>query len=125
MSMYTAISIKVLPAQWFSPSKAEKSNTSAKGFLGVAKKIRSDSRSYCIFLLCSGITSIEIAVYCMYHVHQEHLKPLTDEQIFYDTILCDKFYLLDVCTRNFDNFFYDKCTCSKASMLAFEQVHLS
>ena len=25
----------------------------------------------------------------------------------------------------FDNFFYDKCTCSKASMLAFEQVHLS
>ena len=25
----------------------------------------------------------------------------------------------------FDNFFYDKCTCSKASMIAFEQVHLS
>jgi hypothetical protein len=25
----------------------------------------------------------------------------------------------------FDNFFYEKCTCSKASMLAFEQVHLS
>ena len=46
-------------------------------------------------------------------------KPLTGEQVFYD-----KFYLL-VCTRNFDNFFYDKCTCSKASMLAFEQVHLS
>ena len=52
----------------------------------------------------------------------EQLKPVTDEQVFYD-----KFYLF-VCTRNFDNFFYDKCTCSKASskasMLAFEQVHL-
>jgi hypothetical protein len=52
-------------------------------------------------------------------------KPVTDEQVFYDKFLCDKFYLLDVCTRNFDKFFYDKCTCSKASMLAFEQVHLS
>ena len=31
-----------------------------------------------------------------------HYKPITDEQVF-----------------------YDKCTCSKASMLAFEQVHLS
>jgi hypothetical protein len=48
----------------------------------------------------------------------------TDEQVFYDKFLCDKFYLL-VCTRKFDNFFYDKCTCSKASMPAFEQVHLS
>ncbi len=46
------------------------------------------------------------------------IKPVTDEQVFYDKFLCDKFYLL-VCTRNFDNFFYDKCTCSKASMLAF------
>jgi hypothetical protein len=53
-----------------------------------------------------------------------NLKPVTDEQGFYDKFLCDKFYLL-VCTRNFDNFFYDKCTCSRASMLAFEQVHLS
>ena len=52
------------------------------------------------------------------------IKPVTDEQVLYDKFLCDKFYLL-VCTRNFDNFFYDKCTCSKASMLAFEQVHLS
>ena len=52
------------------------------------------------------------------------LKPVTDDQVFYDKFLCDKFYLL-VCTRNFDKFFYDKCTCSKASMLAFEQVHLS
>ena len=53
------------------------------------------------------------------------IKPVTDEQVFYDKFLCDKFYLL-VCTRNFDKFFYDKlCTCSKASMLAFEQVHLS
>ena len=34
----------------------------------------------------------------------------------YDKFLCDKFYLL-VCTRKFDNFFYDKCTCSKASMV--------
>ncbi len=50
------------------------------------------------------------------------LKPVTDEQVFYDKFLCDKFYLL-VCTRNFNIFFYDKCTCSKASMLAFEQVH--
>jgi hypothetical protein len=25
----------------------------------------------------------------------------TDEQVFYDKFLCDKFYLL-VCTRNFD-----------------------
>jgi hypothetical protein len=40
-------------------------------------------------------------------------------QSFYDEFLCDKFYLI-VCTRNFDNFFYDKCTCAKASMLAFE-----
>ena len=46
------------------------------------------------------------------------LKPVTDEQVFYDKFICDKFYLL-VCTRNFDNFFYDKCTCSKASMLTF------
>ena len=51
-------------------------------------------------------------------------KPVTDEQVFYDKFLCDKFYSL-VCTRNVDKFFYDKCTCSKASMLAFEQVHLS
>jgi hypothetical protein len=50
------------------------------------------------------------------------VKPVTDEQVFYDKFLCDKFYLL-VCTRNVDNFFYDKCTCSKASMLALEQVH--
>ena len=40
----------------------------------------------------------------------------------------DKFSLLthtDEQNLYFDNFFYDKCTCSKASMLAFEQVHLS
>ena len=30
------------------------------------------------------------------------LKPVTDEQVFYDKFLCDKFYLL-VCTHNFDN----------------------
>ena len=33
------------------------------------------------------------------------VKPVTDERVFYDKFLCDKFYLL-VCTRNFDNFFY-------------------
>jgi hypothetical protein len=38
-----------------------------------------------------------------------YLKPVTDEQVFYDKFLCDKFYLL-VCTRNFDKFLYDKCT---------------
>jgi hypothetical protein len=40
----------------------------------------------------------------------------------------DKFSLLthtDEQNLYFDNFFYDKCTCPKASMLAFEQVHLS
>ncbi len=40
----------------------------------------------------------------------------------------DKFSLLthtDEQNLYFDNFFYDKFTCSKASMLAFEQVHLS
>jgi hypothetical protein len=53
------------------------------------------------------------------------LSPLqTDEQVFYDKFLCDKFTLL-VCTSHFANFFYDKCTCWKASMLAFEQVDLS
>ncbi len=40
-------------------------------------------------------------------------KPLTDEEVFYDKFLCDKFYLL-VCTRNFDIFFYDKCTVLKS-----------
>jgi hypothetical protein len=47
---------------------------------------------------------------------------VTDEQVFYDKFLCDKFYLL-VCTRNFDNFdnkfFYDKWTCSKVSIISF------
>ena len=49
------------------------------------------------------------------------LKPVTDEQVFYQKF-CGKFYLL-VCIRNFDNFCCDKYT--KASMLAFEQVYLS
>ena len=53
------------------------------------------------------------------------LKPVTDEQVFYDKFLCDKFYLLFCTCHNFDKFFYDKCPCSNASMLAFEQVHLS
>jgi hypothetical protein len=34
--LYTAISIKVLPKQ---SAKAEKSNTRAKGLLGIAKKL--------------------------------------------------------------------------------------
>jgi hypothetical protein len=54
-----------------------------------------------------------VAMVCSY-------QPVTDEQVFYDKFLCDKFYLL-VCTHNFENFFYDKCTCSKASMLA--EIH--
>jgi hypothetical protein len=40
----------------------------------------------------------------------------------------DKFSLLthtDEQNLYFDIFFYDKCTCSKARMLAFEQMHLS
>lgn len=49
------------------------------------------------------------------------VKPLTDEQIFYDKFLYGKFYLL-VCARNFANFFFDKCTCSKPSLFDFEQV---
>jgi hypothetical protein len=36
MILYTAISIKVVPKQ---SAKAEKSNTSAKGLLGIAKKL--------------------------------------------------------------------------------------
>jgi hypothetical protein len=50
-------------------SKAEKSNTSAKGFLGIANKLmnflaisRSLSHSYSTFPLCLGTTLIEIAV---------------------------------------------------------------
>ena len=34
---------------------------------------------------------------------RDHLKPVTDEQVFCDKLLCGKFYLL-VCIRNFDNF---------------------
>jgi hypothetical protein len=129
-----------------------------------------------------------IRVFCL--TLKRFMKPVTDEQVFYDKFLCDKFYLpsahvymyathfiwqvfiwqvlfTDACERvrkrclsllwqknynsplanhikwsdyfdkfsllthtdkqnlYFDNFFYDKCTCSKASMLAFEQVHLS
>ena len=30
-----------------------------------------------------------------------------------------------MCKEEFVNFFLDKCTCSKASMIAFEQVHLA
>ena len=52
-----------------SPSKAEKSNTSAKGLLGIAKKLMiflaipsNLSCSYSTFPLCSWTTLIEIAV---------------------------------------------------------------
>ena len=43
-------------------------------------------------------------------------------------VYVDKFSLLthtDEQNLYFDKFFHDKCTCSKASMLASEQVHLS
>ena len=52
------------------------------------------------------------------------LKPVTHEQVFFDKFWLGKFYLL-VCKEEFVNFFLDKCTCSKASMIAFEQVHLA
>jgi len=51
-------------------------------------------------------------------------KPVTHEQVFFDKFWLGKFYLL-VCKEEFVNFFLDKCTCSKASMIAFEQVHLA
>ena len=52
------------------------------------------------------------------------LKPVTHEQVFFDKFWLGKFYLL-VCKEEFVNFFLDKCTCSKASMIAFEQVQLA
>ena len=52
------------------------------------------------------------------------IKPVTHEQVFFDKFWLGKFYLL-VCKEEFVNFFLDKCTCSKASMIAFEQVHLA
>ena len=52
------------------------------------------------------------------------LKPVTHEQVFLDKFWLDKLYLL-VCKEKLVKFFLDKCTCSKASMLAFEQVYLS
>ena len=52
-------------------------------------------------------------------IHQ--VKPVTHEQVFFDKFWLGKFYLL-VCKEEFVNFFLDKCTCSKASMIAFEQV---
>jgi hypothetical protein len=64
-TIYTAISIKVVHA-----SKAEKSNTSAKGcweplwkFINLLAIPSSLSRSYSTFPLCSWTTLIEIAVY--------------------------------------------------------------
>ena len=53
----------------------------------------------------------------------EHVKPVTDEQVFYDKFLSDKFYLL-VCTRNFDKFFYDKCTCHRKNCQTTNFVRL-
>jgi hypothetical protein len=46
-------------------------------------------------------------------------KPLTEEQVFYDKFLCDKFTLL-ICTSHFANFFYDKCTFEK--LLVIEKI---
>ena len=92
-------------------------------FCIVLMLVRRGNCSYKWFLKWSrGSVRINAMAICLC------FKPVTDEQVFYDKFLCDKFYLLVctiVCTRNFDNFFYDKCTCSKAIMLAFEQVHLS
>jgi hypothetical protein len=64
VQLYTAILIKV-----HHPSKAEKSNTSAKGLLGIAKKLISDSQQAFrarirLFRFARGRTTlIEIAVY--------------------------------------------------------------
>ena len=52
------------------------------------------------------------------------IKPVTHEQVFFDKFWLGKFYLL-VCKEEFVIFFLDKCTCSKASMIALEQVHLA
>jgi hypothetical protein len=67
-----------------STSKAGKSNTSAKGLLGIANKLMnffaipsSLSRSYSIFPLCLGRTLIEIAVYKDVAFQ---ISPSTDEQ---------------------------------------------
>ena len=68
-----------------SPSKAEKSNTSAKGLLGITKKflnflaiLSKLSRSYSTFPLYSGTTLIETAVYSLYN--RIHSK-ITDDSI--------------------------------------------
>jgi hypothetical protein len=75
------------------------------------------------------------------------LKPVTDEQVFYDKFLCDKFYLpserVYICGKFYITSFHVKsfiywcervysplvnhikCSDYLASMLAFEQVHLS
>ena len=104
-----------------------------------------------MFILIFGLQSKEPFV---------RLKPVTDEQVFYDKFSYDKSYFTGVnvlpsllgqvyfdnplanrikCSDYFDKFsllthtdeqnlyfdkfLYDKRTCSKASMLAFEQVH--
>jgi hypothetical protein len=49
--------------------------------------------------------------------------PITSNaQITLTSFLCWPIQTNKICTLTI---FYDKCTCSKASMLAFEQVHLS
>ncbi len=87
-------------------------------------------RTHCVHVASFSKSKLESPYYCCRRQHTnldgvpvvpsffDRVKPVTDEQVFYDKFLCDKFYLL-VCTRNFDIFFYDKCSCSKASMLAF------
>jgi hypothetical protein len=74
-------------------------------------------------------------IYWCERVRKRRLSPpwqKTDNSPLANYIKCsdffDKFSLLthkDEQNLYFDNFFYDKCTCSKAGMLAFEQVHLS
>jgi hypothetical protein len=44
------------------------------------------------------------------------IKPFTDEQVFYDKFLCDKFYLPSVRVYA-QHFLYDKFLCDKFSQL--------
>ena len=55
---------------------------------------------------------------------QNDIKAGSPEQVFFDKFWLGKFYLL-LCKEEFVIFFRDKCICSKASMIAFEQVHLA
>jgi hypothetical protein len=54
-------------------------------------------------------------------------KPVTDEQVFYDKFLCDKFYLPSACVYmqqilynkfSYDNFYLLVWTCQKKVFIA-------